>query len=677
MGIAGDIALILVAALLGGIVARSLRLPLILGYIAAGVLVGPNTFGPTVGNVHQIELLAEIGVALLLFTIGLHFPLEELAPVRRIALLGTPLQMLLTIAFGYVLGRLLLDLGWVESVWLGALISLSSTAVVLKTLGEQGVLGTLSARVMIGMLIVQDLAIVVLLTVLPVLENVREGLPEFGLAVLKAAAFIAAMLLFGSRILPLLLARLAAWGSRELFLVSVVAVGVGVGYATYLVGLSFAFGAFVAGMVLSQSDYSHQALAEVEPLRDVFAMIFFVSVGLLIDPSFLWARFGTIALVVVLVILVKGLIFGGLTRAFGYGNIAPFAVGLGLFQVGEFSFLLAREGISTEAISQETYSLVLATAAITMAMTPLAARLAPILYGRYRRRFPREPLQTFNLPEGGLRDHAIVAGYGRVGSFVARLLYRLEKPFVVVEANPGRADEAKAAGFPTVYGDVVTLPVLEAAGVGEARIVVVSVPDAIAARLAVERVKSLAPDADVLVRAESVGQLEDLGRLGVYEAVQPELEAGLELARQALARFGVAAEEAHNFADGVRRELYSTISGEGPSEEGGGLFGRLRQASRAIEVEWVRLPEGRVPEGNQGESPTGSGILGYTIGDLGVRSETGVSILAVVRGEEVIPNPGADLALESGDAVGVLGTPEQRAAFRKMMREPMQDDAVT
>ncbi|HSK84202.1 MAG TPA: cation:proton antiporter, partial [Rubrobacter sp.] len=470
MGIAGDIALILVAALLGGVVARWLRLPLILGYIAAGVLVGPNTFGPSVGDVHEIELLAEIGVALLLFTIGLHFSLGELAPVRRIALLGTPVQMVLTIAFGYGVGRLLLDLGWVESVWLGALISLSSTAVVLKTLGEQGVLGTLSARVMIGMLIVQDLAIVVLLTVLPVLENVREGLPELGLAVLKAAVFIAAMLIFGSRILPLLLARLAAWGSRELFLVSVVAIGVGVGYVTYLVGLSFAFGAFIAGMVLSQSDYSHQALAEVEPLRDVFAMIFFVSVGLLIDPSFLWARFGTIALVVVLVLVVKGLIFGGLTRVFGYGNIVPFAVGLGLFQVGEFSFLLAREGIKADAISQATYSLVLATAAVTMALTPLASRLAPVLYGRYRRRFPRELLQTFNLPAGGLRDHAVVAGYGRVGSFVARLLHRLDKPFVVVEANPGRADEAKAAGFPTVYGDVAAVPVLEAAGTGGARL---------------------------------------------------------------------------------------------------------------------------------------------------------------------------------------------------------------
>ena len=667
MGIAGDIALILVAALLGGVVARRLGLPLIIGYIAAGVLVGPNTFGPSVGNVHQIELLAEIGVALLLFTIGLHFSLRELAPVRRIALLGTPIQMALTIAFGYGLGRVLLDLGWVESVWLGALLSFSSTAVVLKTLTEQGVLGTLSARVMVGMLIVQDLAIVPLLTVLPVLKNVGEGLPELGFALLKGAAFLAAMLFLGSRILPLILGRLATWGSRELFLVSVVAIGLGVGYATYLVGLSFAFGAFIAGMVLSESDYSHQALAEVEPLRDVFAMIFFVSVGLLIDPAFLWKSAGTIALVVVLVVIVKGLMFGGLARAFGYANIAPFAVGLGLFQVGEFSFLLARVGIDTNAISQATYSLVLATAAVTMALTPLAARLTPVLYGRYRRRFPREPLRTFNLPESGAREHAIIAGYGRVGSFVARSLHRLGKPFVVVEANPSRADEARHAGFPTVYGDAAALPVLEAAGIGGARLVVVTISDAITARLAVERIKAHGTEADVLVRAESVEQLEDLARLGVYESVQPELEAGLELARQAFALFGVGPEEAHNFADDVRRELYAPMSAEGPAAEsaGEGLFIKLRQASRAIEVEWVRLPDGASEaEDTPEDGRADGGLLGRTIGDLAVRSETGASVLAVVRGEETIPNPGADLRLEPGDAVGVLGTPEQRAAFR-------------
>jgi CPA2 family monovalent cation:H+ antiporter-2 len=402
-------------------------------------------------------------------------------------------------------------------------------------------------------------------------------------------------------------------------------------------------------------------------------MIFFVSVGLLIEPAFLWKSAGTIAVVVVLVFLVKGLIFGGLARAFGYVNIAPFAVGLGLFQVGEFSFLLAREGISEGAISRDTYSLVLATAAVTMALTPLAARLVPVLYGRYRRRFPREPLRTFNLPESGLRDHAVVAGYGRVGSFVARLLDRLEKPFVVVEANPGRANEAREAGFPTVSGDASAVPILQAAGVGEARLVVVTVPDAITARLAVERANALAPNAEILVRAESVEQLEDLGRLGVYEAVQPELEAGLELARQALACFGVGAEETRDFADGIRRELYAPISAEDPGSEGGdGFLARLRQASRAIEMEWVRLPgSGDSKDGG----PERDVFPGRTIGDLSVRSRTGASILAVVRGEKVIPNPGAELRLEVGDAVGIVGTPEQRTAFREMMREPTQDDA--
>src|SRR3712207_4918895 len=268
MGIAGDIAIILVAALLGGLVAQRLGLPLILGYIVAGIVVGPNTGGPTVGEVHDIELLAEIGVALLLFTIGLHFSLDELAPVRRVALLGTTIQMGLTAAFGYGVG-LLLGFGWQEAVWFGAMLSLSSTAVVLKALSEQGVMGTLSSRVIIGMLIVQDLAVVPLIILLPELGNIGEGLSDLGVAVLRATIFIALMVIFGRRVFPWLMARIAAWNSRELFLISVVAIGLGVGYGTYLFGLSFAFGAFVAGMVLSQSDYSHQALADRSEERRV------------------------------------------------------------------------------------------------------------------------------------------------------------------------------------------------------------------------------------------------------------------------------------------------------------------------------------------------------------------------------------------------------------------------
>ena len=646
MGIAGDIALILVAALLGGLVARRLGLPLILGYILAGVAVGPNTGGPTVSSVHDIELLAEIGVALLLFTIGLHFSLDELAPVRRVALFGTAAQMALTIAFGYGLGRLL-GFGWQEAAWFGALLSLSSTAVVLKSISEQGVMGTLSSRVIIGMLVAQDLAVVPLIIVLPELGSLGQGLSELGVAALRAAAFVAVMVVFGRRVLPWLMARVAAWNSRELFLISVVAIGLGVGYATYLFGLSFAFGAFVAGLVLSQSDYSHQALADVEPLRDVFAMLFFVSVGMLLDPAFLIQNAGTVALVVALVFAVKGLVFAGVVRAFGYGNIIPFAVGLGLFQVGEFSFVIARVGVEEGAISESNYSIVLSTAVITMSLTPFAMRLAPLLYGRWRERFPKEAMSTFNLPERGLGDHVVIAGYGRVGSFVARLLARLDQPFVVVDPNPGRADEARDSGYPVVYGDAGAEPVLEAAGVRRARLVIVTVPDPVGARLVVERARSINPNVHVVARTTTVEQLEELGRLGVYEAVHPESEAGLELGRQALSHLDVPAGDIQRFADEVRRELYAPITRQGTE---GDLLAQLERASRQIETEWVRLPE---------NSP----LEGRTIGDLGVRTQTGASIVAIVRDDLVLAGPGPDARFEPGDLVGVLGTRDQRAAF--------------
>jgi K+:H+ antiporter len=649
MGIAGDIALILVAAFLGGIVARQLGLPLILGYILAGVLVGPNTGGPTVGDVHEIELLAEIGVALLLFTIGLHFSLSELRPVRRVALTGTAIQMLLTIVFGYGFG-LFLGLGSSEAIWFGALISLSSTAVVLKTLAEGGVLNTLSGRVIIGMLIVQDIAVVPLLVLLPELGNMGEGLPRLGVAVLQAALFVAVMALFGARIFPWLMARVASWNSRELFLISVVATGLGVGYGTYLFGLSFAFGAFVAGMILSQSDYSHQALADITPLRDVFAMLFFVSVGMLIDPVFLLDEAATITAIVLAVFLFKGLLFAGLARGFGYGNIVPFAVGLGLFQVGEFSFVIARVGIDVGALSSRTYSLALTTAVVTMALTPFAARAAPLLYGRWREWFPVEPLKTVDLPETGLKDHVVIVGYGRVGSFVARMLRALEQPFVVVDLDPGRADAARESRLPVVYGDAAAEPILEAAGVREARLILVTVPDAIGARLVVERVRALKPGVHIVVRSTSVEQLEDLSRLGVYEAVQPELEAGLELGRQALVHLGIGAGEIQRFSDQVRQELYAPITDRSAS---GGLLSRLRRASKMIETDWIELPE---------YSP----LTGKTIGELGVRARTGASIVAIVREESVIANPGPEVTIAPGDTVGVLGTPDQRAALRDL-----------
>ena len=346
MGIATDIIVIVIAAFLGGLVARKLGQPLILGYILAGVALGPFTGGLTVVHIHDIELLAEIGVALLLFGLGLEFSFTELRRVGAVALIGTPIQMALTTVLGLGLGR---AMGWDvrQSIWLGALISLSSTMVILKTLMSQGRIGTLSSKVMLGMLIVQDLAVVPLMIVLPQLNAPAAGLTAVGLAALKAAVFLAAMILLGTKLLPRLMAAIAGWGSRELFLLAITTIGLGVGYATYLVGLSFALGAFVAGMVLSESDYGYQALSDIVPIRDLFGVLFFASVGMLFDPAFLAAHWLTILGVVVAVGIGKGAIFAAVTRAFGYGNVIPLAAGLGLFQIGEFSFVLARVGGSS------------------------------------------------------------------------------------------------------------------------------------------------------------------------------------------------------------------------------------------------------------------------------------------------------------------------------------------
>ena len=334
MGIAADIAVIVVAALAGGFLAQRMGQPLILGYILAGILVGPYTTG-IIGDVHNIELLAEIGVALLLFALGIEFSLKKLQPVRRIALIGTPIQMALTIGLGIGIGQLM-DWNWTASVWFGGMISLSSTMVILKTLMNQGRLGTLSGRVMVGMLIIQDLAVVPLMIILPQLDDLGAGLPILGWAVLRAAVFLAGMIVLGTRVIPWLMRTIARWNSRELFLLAVTGLGLGVGYVTYLAGLSFAFGAFVAGMVLSESEYSHQALSDIVPLRDLFGLLFFASVGMLLDPKFLVENLATVLLIMLLTAAGKIVIFGALTRLFGYINIAPLALGLTMFQIGEF-----------------------------------------------------------------------------------------------------------------------------------------------------------------------------------------------------------------------------------------------------------------------------------------------------------------------------------------------------
>jgi CPA2 family monovalent cation:H+ antiporter-2 len=547
-----------VAALAGGLIAQRLKQPLILGYILAGIIVGPYTGAIGITELHQIEKLAEIGVGLLLFALGLEFSLRELRPVRNIALIGTPIQIALTTAYGFAIGRWL-GWEWVPSLWFGSLISLSSTMVILKTLENQGMFGTLSSRVMIGVLIVQDLAIVPMLIILPQLSNPDMGLPVLALAVLKAIIFLVAVIFIGTRIIPRLMKHVANWNSRELFLVATTAMGLGIGYGTYLFGLSFAFGAFVAGMLLSESDYGYQALSDIIPLRDIFSLLFFTSIGMLLDPRFLFDHLGMVLFLVVIVMLGKALIFALLSMAFRYRNVIPFAMGLGLCQVGEFSFVLGRVGVATRSISNEFYSLILTMTILTMLLTPFISGLTAPLYAMWGRRFKAIDLEPINFPKTGLRDHLIIAGGGRVGQYIATVLQRRGIPFVILEYNSRRVDEIKAAGFPAIFGDAGKAVILEAAEIAKARLLLITTPVTIISQAIVDQVRKLNPGISIIARAEGIEQMQGLHNLGVIHVVQPEFEASLEIAHQALYHLGVPLEQIQKLTDDARQELYRPL----------------------------------------------------------------------------------------------------------------------
>ena len=551
MGIAADLAIIVVAGLAGGLLAQRLRQTLILGYILAGVVLGPLTGGSLISAFHEVELLAEIGGALLLFALGIEFSLKELRPVRSIALIGTPIQLVLVLG---VAAGLMVWLGWPwrEAVWFGAAVSLSSTMVVLKTLQSQGRLGTLSSRVMIGMLLVQDLAVVPMLILLPRLGDLQAGIGDLALAVVKSAIFLGLMIVVGSRVIPRLMIMVSRWCSRELFLLTVTALGLGIGYATYKVGLSFAFGAFVAGLVLSESDHNHQALSDIIPLRDIFGLLFFASVGMLLDPVYLREHLLLVLGLALFLGVFKGLVFAGLSRLFHYGNVVPLALGLTMFQAGEFAFVIGKVGVSTGGIGAETYSLIMAVTLVTMFVTPLISRLTGSIYAWRRKHRTSEPLRTINLREDDLQDHVIICGAGRVGRSVALTLRDRGHHCVAVELDQYRLEACDRIGLPMVYGDASQPEVLAAAGIQKACLLVITTPAAVTALAIVRYARRVLPELHIVARAESTELVDELQSLGVYEVVEPKVEAGLEILYQSLSHLGAPEDEVEEFCRGQR-----------------------------------------------------------------------------------------------------------------------------
>src|SRR4051794_11909531 len=652
MELVGDLTLVLVAALIGAFVAQRLKQPLIVGYILAGVAVGPFTGGLTVVNTHDIEQLAEIGVALLLFSLGLEVSFRELTPVRMVAFAGATIQVLLTIALGIGIG---LGLGWSwnAALWFGALISLSSTMVALKTIQAQGRLGTLSSRVMLGILVVQDLAVVPMMIILPELSTSGASVVRVLIATTRAFVLLGVIVLVSTRIVPRVMAFVARWNSREMFLLSTTAAALGVGYVTWWFGLSLALGAFVAGLVINESEYAHQALSDVIPLRDVFGMLFFVSAGMLLDPVQLWQHLGTIAIVIAAVTLGKATILAAVVRVFGYRNVIPLAVGLTLFQVGEFAFVLARVGRSAGALPDDLYALLLNTAIATIALTPAISGLTPAIYERVRRQRGGETLEAINIPAGGLSDHIIIAGSGRVGRSVADALWPLKVPCVLIEIDDRRVRQAREAGLPVIYGDASQSVVLDAAAIRRARAILVTVPAFPDVRAIVTAARQLQPDLAIVARAEGSDAVRMLYSLGVEEVASPEVEAAIEMTRQALVHSNVPAHEILRVASVIRRERYGLTGGD--PESGRELMSQVAEVARQLDFTWAGIPP---------ESPW----HGRSLAELRIRTSIGASIVGIIHQGTLMSNPASDVRLETGDLVAVLGTRDQIARFEQAAR---------
>jgi len=536
--------ILLGAALVGGMIAHRLRQPIILGYLIVGVAIGPHALG-VVDDLALIEAAATIGVALLMLTLGLEVSFAQLRQVGKVGLWGGIAQIVLTFALGLVVGSALFGWSLAEAALFGLVISLSSTMVCLKILMERGELDSMHGRIMIAMLILQDISVVLMMVAMPVLGETGQSLPlALAMAAGKAILFIGIAIVSGVWLLPWLMGRVGGVRSRELFLLTVLVLCLGAALGTQIFGLSAVFGAFLIGLVLRETRFAHQALAEITPLRDIFAALFFVSLGMLLNPKFIVDYWWLVATAVALVIFIKFLLVFGIARLFGYSVGVALLTGAGLFQIGEFSFILAEGGVNAGIISTQVYSLIIASAIITMLLTPLSMSLVSRLYTKLAL-LPggREP-EAKGVPALPVSEPAepvnavVIAGFGRVGQNIAQGLRDAGIPYSVVEIDPEIIFELRCGGTACIYGDASNAHVLSRADLTRAKVLAVTYPDPIAVLTTVKAALKINPKLKVVARVHRAREAELLKTMGVVELISPEYEASLEFLERILAASG-------------------------------------------------------------------------------------------------------------------------------------------
>ena len=625
-----DFAYVFLAATAGGILAWRLRQPLIIGYVLAGALISPLTPGPKVEDAETLELFAEIGVILLMFSVGLEFSLKDLLRAKWVAVFGGTAGILLSILLGVAAGKWL-GLSVSQGIVLGCIICVASTMVMTRLLMDRGELRTEHGLVMVSITLVEDIAVVVLVVLIPSFGNletsrllfVAQGLGRSAL-ILIPAFFVAA------KVVPPILARVARTHSRELFFVVVLAIGFGTAALTQSVGLSLALGAFVAGLIISGSQFAHEALAGILSLRDAFVALFFVTIGLLVNPQNLFSNVTLLAVMLLLIVFGKFLIWFTIILAFRYSVWTAILAAVGLTQIGEFSFIIVKTARSAGIVGDDTYNATLVASLISILTNAALLRVVPGLIKKAQHAQKVSAAGSAVKIDQELKDHVVLCGFGRVGSTIGVALETFHIPFVVIERDPDVAMALKSRGVQSIFGDATHAHLLREAGTMKASLVIVTLPDPGLAASAVRNARELNANVPIVGRAYKVEDIPALQTAGANEVIQPESVASAAMIQFAFAALGFPDDRSVAYLERFQGALPATGETAFPYLE-----------VRELDVNTARL-------------------TGQDLRQVGIRERFGVTVVSISRKSgEVVANPPANEVLRLGDKLRVFGLPQQ------------------
>jgi CPA2 family monovalent cation:H+ antiporter-2 len=654
-----DIIVIFLISIVAIFAGHRLRVPEVVGFLATGVVAGPYGLR-LVHEVEQIEVLAEVGVVLLLFAIGIEFSFDKLFRIRRPTLVGGPLQVVVTFLATTVIA-IEVGLPLNESIFAGFLVALSSTAVVLKILQDRDEVDSPHGGTTLGMLIFQDIAVVPMMLFVPLLaaeESTSLSMPLL-LMLAKGVGIIFLVIVGAKLIVPALLYQVVRLRSSELFLLTVILICLSVAWISYSAGLSLALGAFLAGLIISESEYSYQALGNIIPFRDVFTSFFFVSIGMLLDVGFFIERAELVMALALGVLILKAIVAGGVSLLLGYPIRTGVLVGLALAQIGEFSFILSKTGLDSGILGRGEYQLFLAVSVLTMAATPFVIAASPKaadllhrlpLPGKLRAGHPFAAI-----PER-MENHLVIIGYGFVGRTLARAARVGELPYLILDMNPEKVRTERASGEPIHYGDATQELVLRHADLDAARVVVVAVSDEMATRRIVEMARKINPKVYIMARVRYLDEAAGCYDRGADEVIPEEFETSVEIFSRVLGKYLVPRTEIEKMIVEVRShgyDMFRNVEIEPAS------ISDLRRYLPNVEVVTVKVEE---------KAPA----VGKTLADLELRKKLGVSVIGIIRQSGNILNPQSETEIAAVDVLLVLGTSEQIARSRHLFRDPVR-----